>query len=82
MTEAKGSLTTPRGRESMAFLAFIFAAVATFGLSLIQELPACVWLRILIKVIFFPSCFYVFMMNVRVRNKVLAFYSRLKVENG
>jgi hypothetical protein len=73
-----------RGAESWQFFAFVFAAVLTLVFSLLEESyrfhARVVWQRMGIKTLVFAFCFYIFMRNDYVRNK-LARVSRL-AEDG
>jgi hypothetical protein len=72
--------TVTRGAESWQFLAFIFAAVAAFLLSIVDELDLPHPWRILLKLVAFLFCFYLFMVNVRMRNKLIKFLGWIRVE--
>lgn len=74
------SAVVTRGAETWQFFAFVFAAVAAFGLSLIEELHVDLGWRVGVKSIYFLSCFYTFMVNVRMRNKLARFLGWIKTE--
>ena len=73
-----------RGPESWQFFAFVFAAVLTLALSVLDEFQRFhsqgVWLRIVIKTLLFIVCFYIFMRNGFVRNKLIGLLIWLKNE--
>jgi len=76
-----------RGAESWQFLAFVFAAVVALALTCLQDLYEWeasgvkrVVIKITSKIVLFALCFYVVMVNVWVRNQLLAFLGWLKVE--
>ncbi len=77
-TELQATMT--RGAESWQFFAFVFAALGAFGLSLIDDLGMNPTSRIVVKIAYFFLCFYVLMVNVRVRNKLAAFLGWIKRE--
>ena len=79
MKDKVGAVVT-RAAESWQFFAFIFAAVAAIGLSLIEELHVALGWRIGAKLIYFLLCFYTFMVNVRMRNKLARFLGWIKTE--
>jgi hypothetical protein len=76
--------TVTRGSESWQFFAFVFAAVLTLALSVLDEFQSfhsqCLWMRVGIKALMFIVCFYTFMLNRFVRNKLVGLLGWLKVE--
>jgi hypothetical protein len=76
--------TVTRGSESWQFFAFVFAAVLTLALNVLDEFQGfhaqCVWMRIGIKTLLFIVCFYIFMRSNYVRNELAKFLGWLKVE--
>ncbi len=67
--EIKGSpvgLTTTRTAETWQFFAFVFAAVVTLALALLDEIPGRPW-RIAAKGLAFFGLGYLVLLNVRVR---------------
>jgi hypothetical protein len=79
MKDQLGAVVT-RGAESWQFFAFVFAAFTTLGLSLVESVPLCLTLKIEAKVLLFLLLFYVFMVNVRVRNVLVRVLGWLKRE--
>jgi len=78
--KAEFQATVTRGAESWQFFAFVFASFGALGLSLIDDLgmnPTC---RIVVKIAYFFSCFYIFIVNVWVRNKLAGILGRIKRE--
>jgi hypothetical protein len=78
--KAELQATVTRGAESWQFFAFVFAAFGALGLSLIDDLginPTC---RIVVKIAYFLLCFYIFIVNVWVRNKLAGFLGWTKRE--
>lgn len=69
--DIRATATVIRGAESWQFFAFIFAAVAAIGLSLIEELHVEAALAVGIKILYFFLCFYIFMANTWIRNRIL-----------
>ncbi len=69
-----------RGAESWQFFAFVFAALATFGLSLVDDLGMTATLRVVVKIAYFISCFYLTMVNPWIRNKLAGVLGWIKKE--
>ena len=67
LTGYPATLTVTRGAETWQFFAFIFAAVLTLVLALIDEIPN-VHLRIGGKILSFVGLAYLMLVNIRVRN--------------
>jgi len=69
--ETKGSqraLIVERVAETWQFFAFVFAALVTFALTLLDEIPARLWLwRIAAKLVAFVGLAYLMLVNVRIR---------------
>ena len=78
-TELRATVT--RGPESWQFFAFVFAAFATLGLSLIDNLSIASHWRAVAKVVYFLLCFYILMRNPWVRNKLVGFLTWVKQED-
>jgi hypothetical protein len=79
---SKAALTVTRGPESWQFFAFVFGAFAAIGLALADDLVTRLPWRVLIKLGWFALTFYVFMVNGRVREKLVRLLAWVKVENG
>jgi len=72
--------TVTRSAESWQFFAFVFSAFGALGLSLIDDLgrnPTC---RIVAKIAYFLLSFYIFNLNVWVRNKLAGILGWIKRE--
>lgn len=80
MMNAELRATVTRGPESWQFFAFVFAAVATLGLSLVDDLLIASPWQAIAKVAHFLLCFYIFMRNAWVRNKLVGFLTWVKWE--
>jgi hypothetical protein len=69
LTGYPATLTVTRGAETWQFFAFIFAAVLTLVLALVDEIPEVHWRwRIAAKVLSFVGLAYFMLINIRVRN--------------
>jgi hypothetical protein len=80
--ELKGSpaaLIVTRVAETWQFFAFVFAALVTLALTLLDELPDRSW-RIVTKLIAFFGLAYLTLFNVRVRGWLSVFLVRFKQE--
>ena len=70
-----------RGAESWQFFAFVFAALATFALTLLDEIPDRLGLwRLGAKVVVFAALAYLTLVNVRVRGWLATLLIRFKQE--
>jgi hypothetical protein len=79
ITGSPASLTVTRAAETWQFFAFVFAAVATLALTLIDEMPNLYW-RIGAKIISFFALAYLLLVNIRVRNWLAQALQRFKEE--
>ncbi len=70
-----------RGAETWQFFAFVFAALATLALTLLDEIPDRLfrW-RIASKLVAFFGLAYVTLVNVRVRNWLVRLLGMFKEE--
>ncbi len=75
------SATVIRAAESWQFFAFIFAAVVTLALTLLDEIPdeRRLW-RIATKVLVFLGLAYLTLVNARVRNALVRLLGAFKKE--
>ena len=80
MLDVKMEATVTRGPESWQFFAFVFAAIASFLLSIVDDLVVLQWLRIILKAAVFLLAFYLYMVNVRIRNRLILFLVWVKTE--
>jgi hypothetical protein len=82
--ELKGSpatLIVTRVAETWQFFAFVFAALATFALTLLDEIPDRLWpWRIAAKLVAFLSLAYLVLINGRVRGWLSTPLVRFKQE--
>jgi hypothetical protein len=80
--EVKGSLanrTVTRAAETWQFFAFVFAALATFALTLLDEIPGRPW-RIVTKIMAFVGLAYLTLVNVGARNWLATLLARFRQE--
>jgi hypothetical protein len=79
--EVKMKADVTRGAESWQFFAFIFASLASLGVSLVDDVcPYRGWARAGIKLIVFLLFFYVFVVNAWIRNRLVRFLGWLKAQ--
>jgi hypothetical protein len=72
-----------RGAESWQFFAFVFAALVTLALTLIDELPDKLHLwRIAAKVLAFPVVGYGTLLSSWGRERLVRLLNAFKVEDG
>jgi len=76
----KGELraVVKRGAESSAFLAFVFSAFASLGLSVIDDLSLSRYVSIVLKLAYFICSFYILMRNPWATNKLIGWYTQIK----
>lgn len=83
-SELKGypaTLIVTRVAETWQFLAFVFAAVVTFALTLLDEIPDRLWSwRIAAKIVVFLGLAYVTLVNVKFRGWLSTLLVRFKEE--
>ncbi len=73
------SAIVTRGPESWQFFAFVFAAIVTLALTLVDEIPSPRW-RIVAKIVAFFVMGYLTLVNVRVRNTLVRLLGAFKKE--
>ena len=82
--ELKGfpaTLIVTRVAETWQFFAFVFAGLAPFVLTLLDEIPHRLWLwRIAAKLVAFFGLAYLMLVNVRVRGRLSTLLARFKQE--
>jgi transcriptional regulator with XRE-family HTH domain len=76
-------VTVTRVAETSQFFAFVFAALVTLALALLDEMPdGLVAWRITAKLVAFVVLAYLTLFNIRARNWLARFLSRFKEERG
>jgi|SRR5215813_624840 len=81
LKEAPLRLTVTRAAETWQFFAFVFAALTTFVLTLLDEIPDRAWLwRISAKSVAFFGLAYLMLVNIRVRCWLAGVLVRFKEE--
>ena len=72
-------LIVTRVAETWQFFAFVFAALVTLALTILDEIPNRPW-RIAAKLVTFFALAYLVLVNVRVRGRLSALLVRFKHE--
>lgn len=84
-TEATAGIAVKRGAESWQFFAFLFGTVFALAVTIIDEIKDIArrwpWLWPIAKLIVLTFCFYLFMLNHWMHNKLIVFLDWMKTEN-
>ncbi len=79
--EGEVTAVVTRGAEAWQFFAFVFAAVVTLALAVLEEIPDQRWQwRIAAKVLAFFGLAYLTLINVPVRNFLVGLLGTFKQE--